>query len=819
MGLFVEVVLPLPLKQFFTYAVTEQEAAFLIPGMRLAVPFGKSKVYTALVYSIHENPPQTYQAKPILSILDAAPIVTHEQIKHWEWISHYYMCSLGEVFKSAIPSAFLLEGETHISRNKDRSIEDLSVEISDSEYIVLEALEAQDVLSIQTINNLIDRSKVFTVIESLIRHQLVKVEERLTAKYAPKFRNEYILSNAFTSPKAILETLAFLKKAPKQLALYDWFLSQATLKDIPITASLLKREAQGISALKALEEKGIVLRQAVRTDRVVYNPNTNRISLKVLNEDQAAALKTVNLSFSRGQVCLLHGVTASGKTEVYVSLIKEMFLAHKQVLYLLPEIALTTQLITRLQSYFGDQVAVYHSKYNVQERVEVWQQVLSGSKKAQLIIGARSSLFLPFKNLGLIVVDEEHESSFKQYDPAPRYHARDSAVVLAKLTNASIVLGSATPSLESIYNVQTGKYGLAYLKARHANIQMPEINLVDLKEQYKKKQMKLHFSEPLRLAIEAVLLAKEQVILFQNRRGFAPVVECFSCGHTPHCKSCDVSLTFHAGQGVLRCHYCGYEESKTAHCTSCGSLEIDTKGFGTEQVVASLGILFPMAKVGRMDLDTTRSKDGYQKIIDSFESHEIDILVGTQMLSKGLDFRNVSLVGVMSADALLNFPDFRAHEKTFQLLTQVAGRAGRTAKQGNVLIQTFNPHHEILQQVALHDYEGMNKEQLYQRKIYRYPPFNKIIKITLKHQDYNKVNEAAEWYATGLKNIFNTGVLGPEFPAVARIRKLYLKHILLKIPPHIKVKAAKTSLLRLGVSFEAIGQFKGVRLIFSVDPL
>jgi len=819
MALFVEVVLPLPVKQFFTYSVTEQEAAFLIPGMRLAVPFGKSKVYTALVYSIHENPPQTYQAKSILSILDAAPIVTHEQIKHWEWISQYYMCSLGEVFRSAIPSAFLLEGETHISRNKDRSIEDLSVEISDSEYIVLEALEAQDVLSIQTINNLIDRSKVFTVIDSLIRHELVQVEERLTSKYTPKFRNEYTLSNAFKSPKAISETLSFLKKAPKQLALYEWFLKRATLKDIPITAALLKRDAQGVSALKALEEKGIVLRQAVRIDRVVFNPNTNRTPLKVLNEDQSAALKAVKFSFSRGQVCLLHGVTASGKTEVYVSLIKEMFLAHKQVLYLLPEIALTTQLITRLQSYFGDQVAVYHSKYNVQERVEVWQQVLSGSKKAQLVIGARSSLFLPFKNLGLIVVDEEHESSFKQYDPAPRYHARDAAIVLAKLTNASIVLGSATPSLESIYNTQTGKYGLAHLKVRHANIQMPKINLVDLKEQYKKKQMKLHFSEPLRLAIEAVLLAKEQVILFHNRRGFAPVVECFTCGHTPHCKSCDVSLTFHAGQGVLRCHYCGYEECKTAHCTSCGSLEIDTKGFGTEQVVASLGILFPMAKVGRMDLDTTRSKDGYQKIIDSFESHEIDILVGTQMLSKGLDFRNVSLVGVMSADALLNFPDFRAHEKTFQLLTQVAGRAGRTAKRGNVLIQTFNPLHEILQQVTLHDYGGMSKEQLYQREIYRYPPFNKIVKITFKHQDYNKVNEAAEWFATGLKNFFNTGVLGPEFPAVARIRNLYLKNILLKIPSHIKVKAAKNSLLRLGVSFEAIGQFKGVRLIFSVDPI
>ena len=530
------------------------------------------------------------------------------------------------------------------------------------------------------------------------------------------------------------------------------------------------------------------------------------------------ALAAIKSHFNERKVSLLHGVTASGKTEVYAALIQEALLRGEQVLYLLPEIALTTQLITRLQSYFGTSVSVYHSKYNLQERVEVWQNVVHENPKAQLIVGARSALFLPFKKLGLVIVDEEHENSFKQFDPAPRYHARDSAIVLAHISQASIVLGSATPSLESMQNVLQQKYGLAELTQRHANISMPSINLIDLKEQYKKKKMKLHFSEPLRWAIEETLSAGEQVILFQNRRGYAPLVECFSCGHTPHCKSCDVSLTFHSNAGVLRCHYCGYEEHKKSQCTSCGSLDVSTKGFGTEQVVTSLETLFPDAKVGRMDLDTTRAKDGYQQIIDRFEQHEIDILVGTQMLSKGLDFRDVGLVGVMAADSLLNFPDFRAHEKTFQLLTQVAGRAGRTEKKGKVLIQTYHPEHQILQQVTTYEFQSMCKEQLYQREIYKYPPFNKIIKITLKHKDYNKLNDASDWFAKGLRNIFKTGILGPEFPVVSRVRNQYIKHILLKVPPQYALKQVKSTLLRLEKSFNAVGPFKGVRIVFNVDP-
>lgn len=819
MNKYVDVILPLPLRQFFTYAITEQEYHFLVPGMRLAVPFGKSKVYTSLVYKTHQMPPEKYEAKPILAILDAKPIVTELQIKHWSWIAAYYMCSIGSVFKTAIPAALLLEGETHIVKNETtQALEALLVTLPDEAHIILDALTFTPVLRISDISNLINSSKVFSVIELLLSHKLVTLQERLSAKYKPKFRNEYELAKRFLTPENVTATLKSLKNAPKQLVLFNWFLSLNASHLYIVTDAVLKKFGHGASAVKALVDKEIVLKKSVRVDRVVFDASAPKQPLKTLNEGQELALSTIKTHFKNNLVSLLQGVTASGKTEVYASLIQEVLNKGEQVLYLLPEIALTTQLIIRLQAYFGNQLAVYHSKYNMQERVEVWQQVLENSPKAKLVIGARSALFLPFNALGLIIVDEEHEASFKQYDPAPRYHARDSAVVLGKLSKAWVVLGSATPSLESVYNASQGKYGWAHLKVRHANIQMPEINLVDLKDAYKRKTMKLQFSAPLRLAIADALREKQQVILFQNRRGYAPVVECFTCGHTPHCKQCDVSLTYHVRQEVLRCHYCGYEERKIAHCTSCGSLDIDTKGFGTQQVVESLGVLFPEARVGRMDLDTTRAKDGYETIINSFEQHEIDILVGTQMLSKGLDFRNVSLVGVMAADALLNFPDFRAHEKTFQLLTQVAGRSGRTAKRGKVLIQSFQPNHEILQQVTNHDFNGMRKEQLYQRKVYKYPPFNKIIKITLKHKEYNKVNEAAEWYATGLRNLFKDSVLGPEFPVIARIRNLYLKNILLKIPIGIGVVPAKKSLLRLEKSFEAIGAFKGVRIIFTVDP-
>ena len=820
MRYFVSVILPLPLRQLFTYELTQSEYQFLVPGMRLAVPFGKSKVYTALVYSLSNTFEGSYEPKKILSILDATPIVTEIQLKHWSWMAGYYMCSLGEVYKTAVPTGLILEGETHLRRSdilqKEHDI--LTADLSDNAYIVLDALSSEVSLPIQTLSTLVPKDNVFNIIEVLLSLRLVVVEEQLTARYKPKFRNEYSFPKHFLSDIKSVESLVLsLKNAPKQLEVLNFFISRVSHSKV-ITDFDIRRNGLSPAALKGLISKGVLQKSEKRIDRVELDSDFKTAPIKTLNLSQLEALAAIKSHFKERKVALLHGVTASGKTEVYAALIQETLLKGEQVLYLLPEIALTTQLITRLQSYFGTSVSVYHSKYNLQERVEVWQNVLHENHKAQLIVGARSALFLPFKKLGLVIVDEEHENSFKQFDPAPRYHARDSAVVLAHISQAAIVLGSATPSLESMQNVFQQKYGLAELTQRHSNISMPSINLIDLKEQYKKKKMKFHFSEPLRWAIKETLSAGEQVILFQNRRGYAPVVECFSCGHTPNCKSCDVSLTFHSNAGVLRCHYCGYEEHKKSQCTSCGSLDLSTKGFGTEQVVASLETLFPDAKVGRMDLDTTRAKDGYQQIIDRFEQHEIDILVGTQMLSKGLDFRDVGLVGVMAADSLLNFPDFRAHEKTFQLLTQVAGRAGRTEKKGKVLIQTYHPEHQILQQVTTYEFQSMCREQLYQREIYKYPPFNKIIKITLKHKDYNKLNDASDWFAKGLWNIFKTGILGPEFPVVSRVRNQYIKHILLKVPPQYALKQVKSSLLRLEKSFNAVGPFKGVRIVFNVDP-
>jgi len=538
---------------------------------------------------------------------------------------------------------------------------------------------------------------------------------------------------------------------------------------------------------------------------------------KYLNEYQDLALKEIEESFKEKEVVLLHGVTSSGKTEVYVKLIEEVMQQNKQVLYLLPEIALTTQLIQRLQSYFGERISVYHSKYSLNERVEVWNNVLENKPKAQIVLGARSSIFLPFSNLGLIIVDEEHEVSFKQFDPAPRYHARDAAIVLSSLHASKTLLGSATPSVESYYNALQKKYGLVEITRRYGNVLLPEMELVDIKEKHRKKLMKGHFSDRLLEEITEALENKEQVILFQNRRGYAPIVECKTCGHAPECPNCDVSLTYHQYKNQLRCHYCGYHIAKQHNCLACGSNELDTKGFGTEQIELELKELFPDIKTGRMDSDTTKGKYGYEKIITAFEHHEIDILVGTQMLTKGLDFRNVSLVGIMNADTLLNYPDFRAYERSFQLIQQVAGRAGRTEKRGKVLIQTYNPYHQILQQASMNNFDEMFKDQLNDRRQYKYPPFYRLIKITLKHKDYTKVNEGAEWLATSLRNSFGNYILGPEFPPVSRIRNEYIKTILLKIPPSQSVKATKEIVTKVDNSFNAIANYRSIRTIYNVD--
>jgi primosomal protein N' (replication factor Y) len=815
---FINVILPIPIENLFTYKVTEEEVKLLKPGMRVAVPFGKSKISTALVFEIHNTAPTAYEAKGIDQVLDDYPLVTSIQLKFWQWLSQYYMCSIGEVFRAAVPNALLLESETLILKNDEAIIEES--DLLDDEFMVFEALQHQSILRVQEISDILDRKNIIPVLNRLLKKNVILLKEEMFEQYKPKLVRYVQLGKNHRSEENLEVLLNGLTRAPKQSqVVLSLFQLQAVTKK-PVKVSDLERESNSSNAIiKTLIDKGILEEHFVQTDRVVYEGEDENETLKTLNEYQQSALEDIKVSFRGNKVVLLHGVTSSGKTEVYVKLIEEYINKGKQALYLLPEIALTTQLISRLQAYFGEKVAVYHSKYNVQERVEVWNNVLENKPKAQIVIGARSALFLPFKELGLVIVDEEHESSFKQYDPAPRYHARDAAIVLGNLHGSDILLGSATPSVESFYNVKISKYGYARIERRYGNVLMPEMELVDIKEQSRKKRMKGHFSERLLEEISETLDNGEQVILFQNRRGFAPIMECTTCGHAPQCPNCDVSLTYHQHRKQLRCHYCSYHIALQASCQACGNATLDTKGFGTEQVEQELNNLFPKANVGRMDLDTTRGKHGYEKIITSFEQQEIDILVGTQMLTKGLDFRNVNLVGIMNADSLLNFPDFRAHERSFQLLTQVAGRAGRTKKRGKVIIQSYNPNHRILQQVTTSDYDGMFQEQVYEREQYKYPPINRIIKITFKHKDYNKLNDAAEWFAKSLNNIFGENVLGPEYPPVARIRNQYIKNVMIKIGGKYSLVKTKNSIKRIEKSFNAISYYRGVRVIYNVDHI
>ncbi len=812
---FIDVILPIPLEKLFTYSITEAEANFLKSGMRVSVPFGKSKIYTAIVYGIHNTAPVVYEAKDIHQILDETPVVTQTQLQHWHWISRYYMCSVGEVMRAALPSAFLLESETIITKNKDRIVND--EDLKDDEFLVYEALHHQSSLKIQDLMSILDKKNVLPVIKRLLEKNAITVEEEIYEKYKPKLVRYVKLHSSFSSEKALQNLLEEIGRAHKQkevvLALFS--ISAQTKKPVKVS-DLTNQSGASSTIVKALIDKGILEEYFIQTDRVQYEGEENESS-KQLNEHQEKALEQIEESFQSQNIILLHGVTSSGKTEIYVKLIEEVLKQNKQVLYLLPEIALTTQLVNRLQNYFGEQVSVFHSKYSVNERVEVWNNMLDNSPKAQVILGARSSVLLPFHNLGLIIVDEEHEQSYKQFDPAPRYHARDAAIVLANMFKAKTLLGSATPSLESYYNAMQNKYGFVELNHRYNNVMMPDIELVDIKDKHKRKRMNGHFSDRMIEEMTETLEEGHQIILFQNRRGFSPIVECNTCGHSPQCPNCDVSLTFHQYKNELRCHYCGYHMVMQQQCQACGSVEIDSKGFGTEQVEEEVKALFPNHKVARMDLDTTRGKYGYEKIITALEQQEIDILVGTQMLTKGLDFRNVKLVGIMNADNMLNFPDFRAHERSFQLMLQVAGRAGRTDKRGKVLIQTYNPYHRILQQVSTNNYVEMFNEQMNDRHNYKYPPLYRLIKITLKHRDFNKVNFAADWYTKSLRQVFRDNVLGPEFPPVSRIRNLYHKNILVKIPPKQSLSKTKEAIIKINNSFQSVKDFRPVRVVLNVD--
>ncbi len=812
---FINVILPIPLKQTFTYSVNKDEAAFLKPGMRVAIPFGKSKVYTGIVYQVHDQAPVGYETKTIDHILDETPIITKFQLKHWEWIAHYYMCSLGEVIKAALPSAFLLESETIIKISAEKEWDESS--LSDEEFIVFEALQHQSSLHINDVRSILDKKNVVSVIQKLFEKGIVEVEETVYEQYTPKLKRYIKLSTEYTSEDNLKNLLDTLSRAPKQRdVLMNLFVLSSQSKK-PIASIVLQKKSEASAGtLKALIDKGILEEYFIQHDRVEFSGEASS-EIKTLNEAQLIAFKEIKESFKEKDVVLLHGVTSSGKTEIYVRLIEEMMASGKQVLYMLPEIALTTQLITRLQKYFGEKISVYHSKFSVNERVEVWNNVLQEKEKAQVVIGARSSLFLPFKNLGFIIVDEEHEPSFKQYSPAPRYNGRDAAIVLANVHKAKLLMGSATPSLESYHNAKTGKYGLVTLKKRFGNVLMPDIELVDIKEKNRKKQMIGHFSDRLLEEMREVLKNNEQIILFQNRRGFSPVVECTTCGVSPQCPNCDVSLTFHQYKNQLRCHYCGYQMAMMHSCIACGSETLDTKGFGTEQIETELKSLFPNHKIARMDQDTTKGKNSYSKLIEALENEEIDILVGTQMLAKGLDFRNIMLVGVMNADNLLNFPDFRAHERSFQLLQQVSGRAGRTQKRGKVLIQTYNPYHQILKQVSVNDYEGMYKEQLEERYNYKYPPFFRTIKIVFKDKNLSRVQKASTWFGQALELKFKENVLGPEPPPIGRIKNKYIINLLVKIPKNQSLDKTKKYIANVQRSFNSIKEFSSVRVNIDVD--
>ena len=814
MDYFIDVIVPLAVANTFTYSATEAEFDFLQVGMRVAVPFGKRAVYTGIVAVKHHNKPAVYEAKELLAVIDEHPLVTEKQLEFWQWIAQYYMCTLGDVYKAALPSALLLESETILTLNQSKTV-DLSL-LTDDEYLVYDAFEKQSILRFDEVRQILNKKNVFGVIDDLLKKEIIFLNEHLNETYKPKLVKYVRLNKIYQDKEALQELLTKGLRSENHRALVlKYFQLKASEEHIELK-TLLNEASVSNAVYKNIEKKEVFETYTLAQDRVQFADGTQ--TEIQLSEEQQTALNTINQQFQKFDVTLLKGVTGSGKTEIYIRQMQRCVEEGKQILFLVPEIGLTTQLVQRLTAFFGNKVAVYNSKYSENERVEVYHHVLNHHKNAQIVIGSRASVFLPFQDLGLIIIDEEHEASYKQNDPAPRYQARDAAVVLAKQFGAKVLLGSATPSLESFYNAYQGKYGLAELNHRYGNIRLPEMVLVDLKEARKRKEMNGIFSMKLLDAMNEAFYNGEQVLLFQNRRGFAPVLECTSCGHVPQCTSCDVSLTYYKQHNHLKCHYCGFTMAMPAHCHACHSHELSTKGLGTEQIETALKQLFPNKRIARMDQDTTRGKFAFEKLLDAFKNNEIDVMVGTQMLAKGLDFDNVSLVGIMNADSMLSFPDFRAHERAFQLMLQIAGRSGRKHKQGKVIMQTYNPYHNTIQQATRNDYQAMFKEQMYERLNFKYPPFYRLVRIQMKHSNFENVKKASEWLAQHLRaNVKDVLVLGPQAPSVNRIRNQYIQVILIKLPVNKPSNVLKKSIQKSIQSMESIGSYRAVRTVISVD--
>lgn len=826
---FADVLLPLPLPALFTYRVPYELDDAVAFGKRVIVPFGRSKLYSALVVRVHENAPQV-TAKYILDVVDDRPVISERQFQLWQWMADYYLCTLGEVMAAALPSALKLASETKIHLHPNFS-GDVST-LNPNELHIAEALTYKEFMTVDEISKAVNIQKVIPIIKSLVDKKVVVTDEEVRNPYKAKKETYVRLGDEYASETSFMALLDQLNLSTRTTGQADGLLAFIMLtkgtKGYDFSARVLKSQVVNSSALtptrlQTLLKKGFLKTEEVVTSRLMDFSSSETADNIQLSEPQQKAFQQIHEQFGQFPVVLLHGVTGSGKTEIYIKLIDEVLKQGKQVLYLLPEIALTSQIVNRLRKYFGEKVGVYHSRFNEYERVEIWNRVLeqdanmADTSKYQLILGARSALLLPYQNLGLIIVDEEHDASYKQQDPAPRYHARDCAIVLGNMHQAKVLLGTATPSLESYYNVQQNKYGLVELMQRFAQSKLPDIWVVNMIEARKQRQVQGVFSDFLIERIGEALDKKEQIILFQNRRGYAVRMICNTCQTMPTCKYCDVTLTYHKKSRLLKCHYCGYAIDVPQVCPTCHSTDIEMKGFGTEKVEDTLAEIFPQAAIARMDLDTTRSKNGYQQIISDFEQHKTDILVGTQMVTKGLDFDRVSVVGILNADALISFPDFRSFERAFQLLAQVSGRAGRKEVPGKVVIQSYQPDHPALKYVETNDFMAMYRSQIAERKEYHYPPITRLVKVTLKHPDEKVVTAAAQALAIPLREAFPGMVLGPEAPLVSRIQNYYLEDFWVKFPKDNKLEQHKKTLWQITEEFKQHKTFKSVRVVINVD--
>ena len=827
-GLFAEIIIPLALPKNYTWAVPSHLQDAVMPGCRVEVNLGKNKKYAGLVKKILYVKPEFFDPKEILNVLDAETVVYEQQLQLWEWMATYYMCSEGEVMAAALPAHFKLSSETILVFNEEYG-DDFSA-LDHDEYIVAEALLIKKELNLSEVQQVLDSLHAYPVINQLIHKKVCFVWESLKQTYSPKKQTYVLLNPEYDNEEKLSDLLNNWGKAPRQMELLLSYLHLMKTEGEVTKSGLLKKSNASEAQLKGLVEKDILFTEKRVIDRLQYLPRDIKIDFE-LTESQQRVLQEIKISFISKQVCLLHGITSSGKTLIYIKLIEEYIRQGKQVLYMLPEIALTSQIIRRLQKHFGGYVGVYHSRFSQNEKVEIWNKVKNGELK--VILGARSSVFLPYLDIGLVICDEEHDTSFKQQDPAPRYNGRDAAIYLASLfrttnvgTGANVVLGSATPSLESYYNATMGKYGLTELMQRFGEVLMPVIEIVDTKKIIQKDKSKIILSPRLVEEVNKTLAANRQVILFQNRRGYTPYQVCNVCGWIPQCKYCDVSLTFHKFSNKLVCHYCGTTYPPLQTCAACGNHNFTQRNFGTEKIEEQLREIFEQAKISRMDMDTVRGKNAHDVLIQQFEQRKIDILVGTQMVVKGLDFDNVDLVGILDADGLLHFADFRVNERAFQLMEQVSGRAGRkplspgSDHAGKVLIQTSNPAHPVLKYVAEHDYQKMFSDELEKRKQFFYPPFSRIIQIQFKHKIKEVVERAAQQYANGLKNKYEKSIFGPAEPVINRVRNQYLMEMLLKLPRDGKIiSRCKKDMLELTAVLHQEKKFRSVVIVPDVDAV